>query len=78
MGERDEFIGLWTTESILDGDGKEIGTKHREIRIDDVNAQQIINLLTGHSEFKNRNAIKISKSYSKDVKQTSSQYFNRR
>ena len=59
IGKGKEFCGVITKEDLLDESGKYLGSLETEIKLDDDTAQKLIDLITGHSNWKNNTGIRI-------------------
>ena len=59
IGKDKEFCGVITKEDLLDESGKYLGSLETEIKLDDDTAQKLIDLITGHSNWKNNTGIRI-------------------
>lgn len=59
IGKDKEFCGVITKEDLLDEKGNYQGSLETEIKLDDESAQKLIDLITGHSNWKNNTGIRI-------------------
>lgn len=59
IGRDKEFCGVITKEDLLDEGGNYLGSLETEIKLDDDTAQKLIDLITGHSNWKNNTGIRI-------------------
>lgn len=65
LGKDKEYCGAIIEEDIIEkGTGKYKGTMRSEMRLPDETAQKIIDLVTGHSKFKNNTIVKIKETTS--------------
>lgn len=64
IGKDKEFCGVRVFEYILDANGNSQELKQHEIRLKDEVAQEIIDLLTGDSQWNNKSQIRLSRTKS--------------
>ena len=67
LGRDKEFCGVVTHEHIIDKNGNYVGKYEKEIPLDDETAQKLIDLVLGHSKWKNNTFIKIYKTKSEHL-----------
>lgn len=64
-----DFCGIWTVEIQTDANGKERNIR-KEYRLSNEAANEIIDLVSGDSKFKNRTGIKVTVVHTPDLRQT--------